>query len=85
MLNDWIKFHKIEVELIRGYYYDEGYNNQVNITQDTLFNKRLEEKKKGNPIQEVYKLILNSSYGKTLENAHEDETKHITLNLIFFL
>ena len=82
MLNDWIKFHKIEVALIRGYYYDEGYNNQVNITQDTLFNKRLEEKKKGNPIQEVYKLILNSSYGKTLENAHEDETKHITLNQV---
>ena len=79
MIMDWIEFHKVEVELIRGYYYNQGYNKQVNITQETLFKKRLEEKKKGNPIQEVYKLILNSSYGKTLENAHEDTTKFIAV------
>lgn len=63
-LEDWIKFQKIEFEIIRGYYFDEGRNDTVNKIITNLFQKRLEEKKKGNPIQKVYKLLMNSAYGK---------------------
>jgi len=42
-----------------------------------LFNKRLEEKAKGNPIQNVYKLLMNSAYGKCMLKPIETETKII--------
>ena len=42
-----------------------------------MFEERLKQKKAGNPIQNVYKLIMNSSYGKTLLKPFEDETKYI--------
>lgn len=40
-----------------------------------MFNERVKYKKEGNPIQNTYKLCLNSSYGKTIEGIHEYETK----------
>lgn len=72
MLEDWIKFHDIDFVVVRGYYFNRGYNPQINMTMRLLFDKRLEEKSKGNPIQNTYKLCMNSGYGKTLEKAHED-------------
>jgi len=41
--------------------------------------KELKEKNikytKGNPLQEIYKLIMNSSYGKCLQKAHPDKVE----------
>ena len=65
-LEDWINFMDIDFEVIRGYYYDDGRNPQIRKTLQYLFDKRLEKKKDKNPIQVVYKLIMNASYGKSI-------------------
>ena len=71
MLEEIIKYHKIEFEVIRGYYYDEGLNNNSIDTTNKLFNLRKKYKDEGNPIQQVYKDILNCPYGRTLLKATE--------------
>ena len=43
-----------------------------------LFQQRIEAKKNENPIQAVFKLLMNSAYGKTLLKPIEDETKYIS-------
>lgn len=63
-LEDLIEFQKIEYTFIRGYYFDEGFNDKINEVIKELFDKRLQLKKEGNPLQETYKLLMNSSYGK---------------------
>lgn len=77
-LEDLIKYHKIEFKIVRGYYYDEGRNMKLKPAIRKLFNKRLEEKKKGNPIQNVYKLLMNSSYGKCLLKPIDTEIKFVS-------
>ena len=74
-LEDLIKFHKIEFEVIDGYYYNEGRNNALSDVIEMVFNERIKLKKVKNPLQEIYKLIMNSSYGKTLQKAIADEIK----------
>ena len=63
---DCEKFSGLEFKIIQGYYYNEGHNDKVNEVITTLFNERLKKKSEGNVIQKVYKLIMNSAYGKTL-------------------
>ena len=68
-LEDLIEFHKVgndDYDIIEGYYYDEGRNDKLGSTIRSIFDKRLQAKSEGNCIQEVYKLIMNSAYGKTL-------------------
>jgi len=36
-----------------------------------MYNLRVEFRLKQNPIQIVYKMILNVSYGKTIEKLHD--------------
>ena len=74
-LEDMIKFQGITFRVVRGYYFDEGFNKQVNDTILYLFNKRLEMKKEGNPAEMVYKLIMNSGYGKSIMKPVETESK----------
>jgi hypothetical protein len=38
-----------------------------------VFNERLKMKEQKNPLQEIYKLIMNSSYGKCLQKAHPEK------------
>jgi hypothetical protein len=71
-LEDLIKFHNIEFDIIDGYYYDEGRNNNLRDVIDFVFNERLKMKKEKNPLQEIYKLIMNSAYGKTLQKSHPE-------------
>jgi hypothetical protein len=70
---DLIEFHDIEYEIIDGYYYDEGRNNKLKEVISFVFNERLKMKAQKNPLQEIYKLIMNSSYGKCLQKAHPDK------------
>lgn len=65
-LEDLIKFHNITFSIVRGYYFNQGFNTKIKDTIQYLFNERLNKKKQGNPIQEVYKLIMNSGYGKSI-------------------
>lgn len=110
-LEDMIEFQKIEFDVIRGYYFNEGFNTKIKETIKNVFEERiylkneityeinnekiifnsrnkdeynnkikeLKEKKidyiKGNPAQLIYKLIMNSGYGKSIMKPVESETK----------
>lgn len=74
-LEDLIEFQGVTFEVLRGYYFNEGFNNKINEVIKFLFDERLRMKKEGNPAQEVYKLIMNSGYGKSIMKPVEAETK----------
>ena len=69
-LEDYIKFHEIEYEILDGVYYDEGFNKKFGEVIHKLYEDRLVEKKKGTPegkiMQLILKLMMNSAYGKTI-------------------
>lgn len=65
-LEDLIKYQKIEYEILDGLYFDEGYNNKICEVIKELFEERNKFKKDNNAIEKVYKLLMNSSYGKLL-------------------
>ena len=75
-LEDLITFQKIEYELIRGYYWDGKRDYKIQEIIKHLFNKRLEYKAEHNPLQQLYKLIMNSCYGKTIERPVEKDYKY---------
>lgn len=70
-LEDLIKFQKVEVEILDGTYYNEGHNSKICEVMKELFELRKQKKAEGNPIQEVYKLVMNSGYGFTMMKAPE--------------
>jgi hypothetical protein len=59
----WVKGEHFIIR--RGFRF-EGWNNRINTIIREVFLKRLAFKKADNPLQLIYKLILNSSYGKTI-------------------
>jgi hypothetical protein len=74
-LEDLIEFQKVEFDVIRGYYFDEGFNTQIKTSINFLFNERLRLKKEGNPAETIYKLIMNSGYGKSIMKPVESESR----------
>lgn len=68
-LEDAIKYQEIEFDIIQGYYFNEGRNNNIGEVIRYLYDERKIKKKEGNPIQELYKLLMNSAYGKTILKA----------------
>lgn len=69
-LKDMVEFQEIEFVPIRGYYWTGKKDFKVQEVIQAIFNKRLEYKDQKNPLQNVYKLILNSVYGKTIIKPH---------------
>ena len=76
-LEDWINFMDIEFDVIRGYYYNDGRNDKIFETMSSMFNERLKKKAEKNPIQVVYKLIMNASYGKAILKPIKTDEKVI--------
>ena len=74
-LEDAIEFQQIEYEFIRGYYFNDGFNSKIKTTIRYLFNMRLQKKKEKNKCEMVYKLIMNSGYGRMIMKAVETETR----------
>jgi hypothetical protein len=79
-LQDLIKYQNVEFEIIRGYYFNEGRNETIKKVMADLFNERLKKKaeimpdgSKGNPVQIIYKLLMNSAYGKTIMKPIETD------------
>jgi hypothetical protein len=75
-LEDLINFQNIKFEIIRGYYFDEGLNSTINNVIKKIFNERVKLKRNKNPAEIVYKLIMNSGYGKSIMKEIESETKY---------
>lgn len=76
-LEDLIKFQDLKFNILRGYYYNEGRNIIIKEFIKGLFDERLKKKKEGNPIQEVYKLIMNAFYGKLIQNPIEHDFRFV--------
>lgn len=76
-LEDLINFQQIEFKTIRGYYWTGNKHFEIQDCIKNIFKKRAEYKKQGNPIQNVYKLIMNSIYGKTILKPHKSKFTYI--------
>jgi hypothetical protein len=77
-LEDLITFDGLktdEFEIIRGYYFNDGFNYKIKEVITFLFNERKIKKQQKNPIEVIYKLIMNSAYGKTIMKPIDEETK----------
>ena len=70
-LEDYIEFQQIEFKVIRGYYWNEGKDYTIQEKIKYLFEQRDKYKKQENPLQALYKLIMNSCYGKTIQKPIE--------------
>lgn len=70
MYNDLINFQGCKLKVLGGIYWPEE-SQEVSNALGTLirdcFEKRKYYKSQGNPVQTIYKLILNSIYGKTIQ------------------
>ena len=67
-LEDLIEFQKIEFKVIKGYVWNGQRDYRIQDVIQHVFDKRLEYKKAKNPLEQLYKLIMNSAYGKTIQN-----------------
>lgn len=66
-LEDYIKLHQIEYQILDGIYWDGEPNKTFGDVIYHLFQERLKHKKAGNKaLSNILKLMLNSSYGKCL-------------------
>lgn len=73
-LEDAIEFQDVKFEVIRGYGFDQGFNNKRGKEVQMLYDIRKKYKAEGNPIQEVYKIIMNSGYGRTIMKPIDEQT-----------
>ena len=76
-LEDLVRFQAVEYDFINGYYFDEGMNNKINTVIRHLFNQRLKYKKEKNPLQLVFKELMNSSYGKSCLKPIDTDSYYI--------
>ena len=76
-LQDLIRFHQIEYELLGGYYYSGNRDIKCQEVIQYLFEKRKEFKSQKNPVEQIFKLVMNSVYGKTIMKPINSKTKII--------
>jgi hypothetical protein len=85
-LEDYIEFHQIEFEIIEGVYWNTSTNKTIGNVIDNLFQDRIkykkimkqynsenDEYKSADIMQNLIKLMLNSSYGKTIIKKQDTE------------
>lgn len=76
MLEDLIEFQKVKFEIVKGYYFNEGFNDKINNVMGEIFIERKKLKDKENKMEMVYKLLMNSAYGKTILKEQDSKTKY---------
>jgi hypothetical protein len=76
-LEDYIKFHHIDFEVVDGVYWEGEFNKKMGELVQTLFQERLKYKKSKPALAQTIKLMLNSSYGKTIMKKSNTEVKVI--------
>ena len=70
-LEELIKYHDIEFEVKTGIMFNEGYNDKIGKVIKKLYDLRTKYKKEKNPVQLLYKLMLNTAYGKTIQKPKD--------------
>ena len=87
-LEDLINDHDIDFECKTGIMFNEGYNTKIGEVIRKIYDLRMKYKKEKNPLQLLYKLMLNTAYGKTIQKPKDsriiwrDNTKTSEKNLI---
>ena len=77
-LEDYIKFHDIEYDFVKGISWNKGYNKRMGGLIKNLFDARLKYKNdEKEALQQVVKLMMNSSYGKTIIKSCNNKTSYI--------
>lgn len=85
-LEDMVRFQNVEYKFINGYYYNEGFNDKIVSTIEYIFQQRLKYKKmkdeygNSNPLQLVFKELMNSSYGKTCLKPIDSDIEYVKVN-----
>ena len=74
-LQDFIKYQEGEVEMIECIYWVGDKDTRMAEKIKYYYNLRAQYKKEGNPLQEVLKLFMNSSYGKTIQKDTKTEDR----------
>ena len=77
-LEDFINYQEGEVDYLDAIYWIGNKDNRMSQYIAKCYNLRREYKKQGNPLQEVLKLFMNSSYGKTIQKDIKEEYKFDT-------
>ena len=72
-LQEAVKYQGLKFEFIRGYYFNEGFNNKCKEFIKEVYNKRIMYKQQKNPIQNVLKLLMNSYYGKMIQKPIQED------------
>ena len=70
-LEEIMEHHDIEFEVKTGVMFNEGYNNKIGKVVKKLYELRTKYKKEKNPVQLLYKLMLNTAYGKTIQKPKD--------------
>ena len=65
-LEDLIEWQQIEYTVLEGIYWNSGRTVGIGESARFLFARRLELKREHNPAQLVYKLLMNSAYGRLI-------------------
>lgn len=74
-LQDFIKYQEGEVEMLECIYWAGNKDTRMAEKIKYYYNLRAQYKKEGNPLQEVLKLFMNSSYGKTIQKDTKTEDR----------
>ena len=64
---DYCKYYDFDCEIIRGYKWTDDKDFKIHHIIEHLYKTRNDYKKQGNRIEQIFKLIMNSAYGKTCQ------------------
>ena len=70
-LMEMIKWQQIDYEILEGIYWNEGVSTKINEKIKDIYERRKAAKAQNPPhkIEQIYKMLMNSSYGKCIEMA----------------
>ena len=77
LLEEIIKYHDIDFEVIMGLAFDQGFNPNVGKIIKKLYEDRQKFKKEKNPSEFLVKLIMNTAYGKNSQRPITEEVSYL--------
>ena len=82
VLEDIIEFYTtdkapVKYDIIEGLYYDEGVDTSIRDVIKKVFDERNALQKAKNPMEKLYKLVMNSCYGKMIQKPLYDEIRFV--------
>lgn len=78
-LRDLVEFQDINFIILRGLYWTGPKDKKVRDVVKNLFKTRAELKKQKNSLENTYKLLMNSIYGKTIQKAVDYKYRFLNL------